>query len=305
LSPNSQKKLNYFNTDICDISITKKLIHNIDKCINPKKDLIQSMEEKPTSKFRYNPHLLNNEDVRYLTERGNLSTRNLSDYNILKSETQNDDNKIKNNNNSQRNEYRNRIDFPKTISCFNDSSPRNYCNSKANNLNSEYLCDDTNITNYDHNFNAYNENCDVEDINDSCGNNYLNNTMNNLNYNNTNNNLIFDPRQKKNSNNHSCISERNILINQRKNFNIENSHNIDVSPKSINSLNYNQTIKKSEKDQGDFSSKINNNHQANFSKNNEYLETLYYGPDNSYLNGTQNSGISSINNLICKFIFKL
>jgi len=70
-------------------------------------------------------------------------------------------------------------------------------------------------------------------------------------------------------------------------------------------LNYDQTIKKSNKDQGDFSSKINNNNQANFSKINEYLETLYYGPDNSYLNGTQNSGISSINNLICKFIFKL
>ncbi len=299
LSPNSQKKLNYFNTDICDISISKRPKHNVNKGTNLNKDSIQSMEEKNINKFRYNPKLLDNEEEIYTFEKGNLSTMNFTENNKLKKEILYNDTSY--NRNKKNNSY---LNDQKNKNNFNDFSPKNYCNSKVNNMNSDYLCDDTNITNYNHNFTAYNENCDIEDIDDLSGNIYMNNTMNHFNCKDSSSNPISDTRGKKNTHNDSYISERNTFAKNRKNFQINHSIKNNISPRSINDSNYkNQNMEKLYNvNQGELTSRIYNNPQANLSKNNVYLETLYCGPENGNLDGTQNSAISSNLDLI-NFLF--
>ncbi len=298
LSPNSQKKINYFNTDICDISITKKPRHILDKgIIND----YYPLPNTSNNKFKFNQKLFNNDEEENVTIQGNYSSRNVTkEYNVNGSDAS-ASNKIPiNKKNSQKSKNRKIVDFPNNISCFEDNSPPQRVYSKhSNNMNSEYLCDDTNITNYNHNFTAYNDNRENEEFNDLNANNKLNNTMNNYYYKN-NNPYGFDNSNKKikSNNNHSYYKDRNNINVSNCLYKINKKDlNQIVSPHSINGTNYNQTVKKINRNlQSDYSCQKNNQFIGIIPNNNGYLETLYQGQENSNLNGTviTSNTISSI-----------
>ena len=177
LSPNSQKKINYFNTDSCDMSINRKPIHYVNNHESNTEFNRTSTNNNKNSKNKFKNSNYIDED-RYQTKMGNHSTRHTSAHNMIKFDNfhacKNNNHNISNNETSM---YRSKIDFPHTISCFNDFSPKN------NAVNSEFAGNnDSNFSNYiNHNFTS---NCEVNGRNSNLRNSKNNNfrKINNLSF---------------------------------------------------------------------------------------------------------------------------
>jgi len=296
LSPNSQKKINYFNTDICDISLNRKPKHNIlDKGIPLNNDKsLQETAGRHSNKIRVKQKSNENEEEEFTNTKANLSSRNLtSDYNAFKTDCANYNYKS-NKKNSFQIEFKNKIELPQTLHNIKEMPTNNFVNKKTSKINSDFVNDETNITNYYPNLTGYNENFDLDGFNDSYGNSHMNNTMTYTH--NTNGNCFENLKRNKNIQNNSYFSERNNVINKnRNNFKAtKNNYNICVSPQSVNGANMltNKNGKKINRNlQHDYSTQKNYN--DGMASNITYIDTLYYGGENSTLNRTQISGISS------------
>lgn len=309
LSPNSQKKINYFNTDICDISINKKPIHNVERDDDNSNEISHKAQIKSSIKLRYNT--ISNENEDYLKENKKYRLENLSKKNNEK------DNKLKKYNNKNLNNgdinnmsdinNRSKIEIPNTLSCFDDFSPKNVNFRSTRNLDSEYANDEK-LKFQETNFTAFNNKYENDDSKNSGSLNIMNNTVIG-NYQNKrgNDKNIYDKSFCKNINNnvshYSYISEknnkdyklklRNIDFQNYMNKNQVNNIYENNSPQSRNALN----IKNLNRVNG-VNFNISDNKNYLFSNvNNNYIDSLYYGGDANTTNKTQISTISS------KFIF--